>query len=199
MIRGGQPFFYLPDGLGSTRLLTDATGSVTDTYGYEGYGDLAVSSGASDNPYRFSGERLDADADLYNLRARWMDPVTGRFISRDVFPGILTDPNSLHSYSYANDDPVNGIDPTGYFTLIETQEVVQILGELAQQSISVLRFYQQAKRLADIIELVHGLGQAAATAVQILDGGIMPGFPGEIFGGLPSVSRRYQPTMPPQR
>src|SRR5262249_2492420 len=145
---------------------------------------LSASSGSTDNPYRFTGERLEAGADLYNLRARWMDPVTGRFISRDAFPGSLTDPATLHSYAYAGDDPVNRIDPTGYFTLIETQEVVGILNELASQSVTVLNYYQQAQRLADIIEIVHGIGSVVA---QILEG-IETGFPGLPPGTLAPIT-----------
>jgi RHS repeat-associated protein/uncharacterized repeat protein (TIGR01451 family) len=181
MIRGGSPFFHLTDGLGSIRLLTDGTGGLTDSYDYDAFGNLAAASGDTPNPYRFAGERLEPSLGLYQLRARWMDPATGRFVSRDAFPGVASDPATQHAYLYADGDPVNALDPTGYFTLIETQETVGILNELASQSLTILRYYRQAQRIAEIIELVHDIGQAAATAVQILDGGITVGFPGTAF------------------
>ncbi|MFJ5921926.1 polymorphic toxin-type HINT domain-containing protein [Kitasatospora sp. NPDC092948] len=47
-----------------------------------------------------------------NLGARQYDPRTGRFLSVDpVFDG--SDPQSWNSYAYANNNPVNGSDPSG--------------------------------------------------------------------------------------
>jgi RHS repeat-associated protein len=53
------------------------------------------------------------------LQARYYDPSRGQFLSQDpVFLGDpkeqdLSGPQSLNSYSYANDNPVTGKDPTG--------------------------------------------------------------------------------------
>ena len=46
-------------------------------------------------------------------RARYYNPATGRFLSRDPEEGRPRDAASLHKYLYANGDPVDGIDPTG--------------------------------------------------------------------------------------
>jgi RHS repeat-associated protein len=62
---------------------------------------------------RCSGEQYDPDLGLYYLRARYYNPLTGRFMSRDPEDGKLTDPKSLHKYLYADGDPVNVIDPRG--------------------------------------------------------------------------------------
>jgi RHS repeat-associated protein len=51
--------------------------------------------------------------------ARYYNPATGRFMSRDPNGGNLKDPASLHKYLYANGDPVNGIDPMGQEDLME--------------------------------------------------------------------------------
>jgi hypothetical protein len=50
---------------------------------------------------------------LYYLRARYYNPATGRFLSRDPEDGKQIDPVSLHKYLYAGGDPVNMIDPRG--------------------------------------------------------------------------------------
>jgi hypothetical protein len=42
-----------------------------------------------------------------------MNPLTGRFLSRDPEDGIPTDPSTLHKYNYAGGDPINLADPTG--------------------------------------------------------------------------------------
>jgi RHS repeat-associated protein len=60
-----------------------------------------------------SGEQYDQDLGLYYLRARYYNPATGRFLSRDPFDGYLDDPATLHKYLYVGGDPVNWIDPTG--------------------------------------------------------------------------------------
>ena len=68
----------------------------------------------------YSGEQFDADLQMQYLRARFYDQNTGRFPSLDTFAGNSYDPQSLHKYNYCHNDPVNGKDPSGEFTLIET-------------------------------------------------------------------------------
>ena len=68
----------------------------------------------------YRGEAFDSDLGLYYLRARYMNPLTGRFLSRDPNEpqvrdeiGKPIDPKELHKYLYAGGDPVNHFDPTG--------------------------------------------------------------------------------------
>jgi hypothetical protein len=49
------------------------------------------------------------------MRARYYDPSTGRFISKDPIEGMLSNPQSQNGYSYAHDDPINLSDPSGRF------------------------------------------------------------------------------------
>ncbi|BBD70417.1 YD repeat protein [Nostoc commune NIES-4072] len=115
--------FYHVDGLGSTRILTDATGSVVSTYNYEAYGQLISSTGGVENKYLFAGEQLDQNLGDYYLRQRYYDTEIGRFIRRDTYEGDIYHSISLHKYLYANDDPVIFIDPSG---LIATQAELDI-------------------------------------------------------------------------
>ena len=68
-------------------------------------------------PIRYTGEAFDQTTGLYHLRARDYDPYTGRFISMDEHPGSQRIPLTLNKYLYGNADPVNTIDPSGYFGL----------------------------------------------------------------------------------
>ena len=95
------------------RQLTNASGAVTDSYEYDAYGNLLNSTGTTPNAYMYRGEAYDSDLGLYYLRARWMNPLSGRFMSRDPNRGNPYDPATLHKYLYANGDPVDGFDPTG--------------------------------------------------------------------------------------
>jgi RHS repeat-associated protein len=89
-------------------------GAVTDTYTYDAFGNLLARTGATPNEYLYAGERFDPHLGLYRLRARYMNPATGRFQTMDSFEGEQSDPASLHKYLYAGDDPVNNIDPSGH-------------------------------------------------------------------------------------
>jgi RHS repeat-associated protein len=119
--------FYVYDGAGSVRQLTDSNGTVTDEYEYDAYGNSFTKQGATPNNYLYRGEQFDSDLGLYYLRARYYNPATGRFLSRDPLDGNAIDPASLHKYLYANGDPVNGIDPMGRGVLIERALLIATL------------------------------------------------------------------------
>jgi RHS repeat-associated protein len=126
---GAEKSFYHADGLGSTRALTGAAGLVTDRYIYDAFGVPLASLGTTPTVYRFLGERLDPNLGLIHLRARYLSAQLGRFASRDPFPGVGTEPMTLHRYLYAGADPVNKVDPTGLiFNLTGMQLAVVIVG-----------------------------------------------------------------------
>ncbi|HMG75196.1 MAG TPA: PKD domain-containing protein [Pyrinomonadaceae bacterium] len=114
-IVGGSLSFYQYDGHGSVRLLTNASGAITDTYDYDAFGNLINRTGSTPNDYLYNGEQFDANIGFYYLRARYLNPAAGRFLSMDSFEGDLADPISLHKYLYANADPVDKTDPSGKF------------------------------------------------------------------------------------
>jgi len=126
--RNGQ--FYHKDGLGSTRLLTDAFGGVSESYNYDAYGNLITGDG-SENPYLFAGEQRDVETGLDYLRARYYDSTLGRFISRDAYQGSLNDPMSQHKYQYAHANPVVNTDPSGYATFTQIAAASAFLTTLA--------------------------------------------------------------------
>ncbi len=112
--RSGNISYYLTDGHGSVRQLADSTGAVTDTYIYDAWGNLISSTGTTENSYLYCAEQLDSTTGLYYLRARYMNPTTGTFISMDTYQGSIFEPVSLHKYLYANANPVMYNDPSGY-------------------------------------------------------------------------------------
>ena len=130
--RSSNISYYLTDGHGSVRQLADSESAITDTYVYDAWGNLISSTGDTENSYLYCGEQLDSTTGLYYLRARYMNPTTGTFISMDTYQGTIFDPTSLHKYLYANANPVMNIDPSGYFTLsslVTCSSISQILSE----------------------------------------------------------------------
>jgi RHS repeat-associated protein len=107
-IRGTTTLWYHHDNIGSTRAMTDSTGTVQQTYQYGPYGNLVAATGAAVNPLRFAGQYLDSESGLYYLRARYYDPSTGQFLSRDPMVATTRSP-----YGYVSGNPLNTTDPTG--------------------------------------------------------------------------------------
>ena len=121
------PSFYGYDGGGTVRQLTNLAAAVTDRYNYDAFGNLLNSSGTTPNNYLYRGEQYDPDLNLYYLRARYYNPLTGRFMSLDPENGKPIDPKTLHKYLYAGGDPVNRIDPRGRDATIETLFTISII------------------------------------------------------------------------
>ncbi|WP_018016108.1 choice-of-anchor A family protein [Teredinibacter turnerae] len=136
-LRENTPSFYIYDGLGSTRALSDSVGAISDTYDYEVFGELLNQTGATENDYLFTGEQFDRSVDQYYLRARYYDQGIGRFTQMDTWMGDSENPITLNKYIYANADAVNGIDPSGNMTLNQTMVGIgglAILGTIAINS-----------------------------------------------------------------
>ncbi len=114
------PSFYGYDGHGNVRFLANSAATVTDMYQYDAFGMPVASSGTTANQFLYSGERLDNSIGLYDLRARYYDHATGRFWARDPVEGIPCTPLTNNPYIYANDEPVDGIDPTGEQAIVNS-------------------------------------------------------------------------------
>ena len=109
-INGSTALWLHHDQLGSIRLATDASGSNQATYTFDAYGKVTATSGTIANPFGFAGQYRDAESSLYYLRARYYDPATAQFLSRD--PAVAA---NLEPYAYVRDNPLNATDPSGLF------------------------------------------------------------------------------------
>ena len=109
MKQSGSWYYYLADGLGSTMAVVDASGVVQDSYTYDVYG-TPSKTGSLANEFDFAGQQTDGTG-LQYLRARYYDPATGTFLSREplaVLPGWHD-----NQVSYAVASPVGFFDPDG--------------------------------------------------------------------------------------
>lgn len=102
---GGELRYLLSDGLGSVRQAVDEAGEVVASYEFDPYGNPVDNEGGE--PYGFTGEWWEDEVGLLNLRARWYDPETGRFLNQDPL-------SSMPAYAYASSNPINRVDPSGY-------------------------------------------------------------------------------------
>lgn len=99
--------YYVHDQLGSTRLLTEPSGTVTAGYAYSPYG-LTTHTGAASTPLTFTGQYTDPTTGLVHLDNRYYDPATAQFLSIDPLNAVTGQP-----YAYANDNPIDNADPAG--------------------------------------------------------------------------------------
>jgi RHS repeat-associated protein len=150
-VTSGTTSYYGYDAHGDVRFLADSTGKVTDTYDYDAFGNIVGSTGTTPNVYRYQGEALDAETGLYYLRARYYDPVTGRFLNVDPMAD-----EGEHPYTYAGADPVNGHDPTG------TQEVIEYALTMWLVSAHVP---PPANRISCFDAIIFSMGMSASEAL----------------------------------
>ena len=134
MNRGGQSYYYHQNSLWSPLALTDSGGNVVERYTYQVYGSVSVldatyhplpanswgtAHSAVGNPWLFTGRQFDEETGLYFYRARFYDPIKGRFLQRD--PAGFN--QSLNLYEYADSSPATFLDPFGLSVVIDCDEV----------------------------------------------------------------------------
>ena len=91
MRRGDDDFYYHVDDLGSVVAITDGANRLVERYDYQDFGEPSIfdsqgrplQTSAVRNPYLFTGQRYDPETGLYYYRARYLDPLVGRFTTRD--------------------------------------------------------------------------------------------------------------------
>ena len=113
--------YYHFDQLGSTRLLTNSAGAVTDEYSYDAYGAVLShnrSTGSVDQPYQYVGQLgyythyQQPGFGLVQLGVRFYGSEVGRFTQRDPVESDVSD------YWYATGLPISAVDPSGMYSLL---------------------------------------------------------------------------------
>ncbi|MBE1487623.1 RHS repeat domain-containing protein [Plantactinospora soyae] len=106
--------YVAPDHNGTGRASVDAAGGVL----HRRLTPFGEARGTQPAPGQWPSEKgfvngnQDSTTGLVNLGAREYDPAIGRFVSIDPIMD-LTDPQQMHGYTYANNNPVTFSDPTG--------------------------------------------------------------------------------------
>lgn len=111
-------YWYLYDGHGNVVGLSDKNGNEVASYEYDAWGSILSQSSTvttgdgtalwKANPFRYSGYQYDDETGIYYLKSRYYSPFLGRFITKDA---IL----AINLYRYTANNPVNYIDPSGYY------------------------------------------------------------------------------------
>lgn len=126
----GTVLYYHQDQLGSTRALTNATGTTVATYSYDAYGNVTAQTGSVTNPFQFAGQYTDAESGLQYLRARYYDPATEQFLTRDPLAAQTQEP-----YGYTGGDPLNMVDSSGLYCYTANEPIGKVSKILTPTSV----------------------------------------------------------------
>ncbi|MEU4574645.1 LamG-like jellyroll fold domain-containing protein [Nonomuraea sp. NPDC023979] len=110
----GAPLAALSDMHGDL-IATFNTALATST-AYDPFGTVTAQTGTATS-LGYQGEYTDLDTGKVNMHARWYQPSTGTFTSRDTMTLAPSPSVQANRYTYANASPLTGIDPTGHATV----------------------------------------------------------------------------------
>jgi RHS repeat-associated protein len=114
MVSGSVERWFVSDVLGSVVAELDESGAVARRHDY---GDFGEASEKNTLPVSFAGYSYDTESGLYYVRTRYLEPGTGRFTTADP-AGTWEDGRSRgNAYTYAGNNPVMFVDPTGLSTI----------------------------------------------------------------------------------
>jgi RHS repeat-associated protein len=132
LVRGGQYYTYHADGLGSITAIVDTTRNVVERYSYDTYGKPTQQTGFR-NSFTYTGREWDKETGLYYYRARYYDPMDGRFIGKDPISYM----GGINVFAYVQNNPINWIDPFGLARIINGMiynDSGQLIGEVGLEA-----------------------------------------------------------------
>ncbi|MBD5515016.1 MAG: hypothetical protein HDR06_10300 [Lachnospiraceae bacterium] len=102
---------YHQDEQGSTAYITGQDKVAENCYQYDAFGNLTEKHEGIENRILYTGQQFDQETGQYYLRARYYNPVVGRFLQEDTYRG-----DGLNLYAYCANNPVMYYDPSGHAT-----------------------------------------------------------------------------------
>ena len=113
-----KAYYAIKDHLGSVLAMADDAGAVVESYESDAWGrvlgvcdatGVPIAESALGNRYLWQGREYSWKTGLYYFRARWYDPVSGRWLSKDS-GGVAC---GLNEYEFCLSNPVNYFDSDG--------------------------------------------------------------------------------------
>jgi len=191
--------WYLYDGLGSVLGEVDGNGNVTASRKYDVYGGVRASTGTGTSAHKFVGSLGHPSEDateLVYMRARYCDPVTGRFVSEDPAK------SGLNWFNYASNSPTNRVDRDGRrdktwsedtliflaeniaFGMIQGGWLTALVGYKKFKECEALYMASSATVESGLLGLTKILGESFAFLGMLMAGSMMVQGVGSIIAGF---------------
>ena len=125
------PYYVATDHLTGSNVVTTSTGTQEELMDYYPFGAIRLDekAGTFSEQRKFAGQEYDVDTGLSYMNARYYDGLVGRFISQDPleivgfqttdankFVQVISNPQNWNTYSYALNNPLINVDPSGLYT-----------------------------------------------------------------------------------
>ena len=107
--QNGTNYYVRSDAKGNVTEVRTTNGAVVGAYSYSPFGKLLSQTNTYNQPFRFQSKLFHARSGFVYFGYRWLDPNTGRWLSRDP----SGEGASINLYSYVGGNPVGQIDPLG--------------------------------------------------------------------------------------
>ena len=104
-----KQYYYHQNEHGDIIYLSNVDEEIENNYSYDVFGNVREQQENVKNIFKYAGEQFDKETQQYYLRARFYNPVVGRFTQEDVYRG-----NGLNLYVYVINNPLLWVDPSGF-------------------------------------------------------------------------------------
>lgn len=160
----GSQYWFARDGLGSVTATTKQQGQSAHTYFYTPSGELIDENGHWEdssswtdphNHYLLTGKEWDEESRVYYSGARFYDAAAGVWLTQDPYRGELSNPITLHRFLYVHNNPVNLVDPLGFFAWdtghVEWGDTLWQISQDSGVSMSDIRRWNPKIKYPDVI------------------------------------------------
>ncbi|MBP5454984.1 MAG: hypothetical protein J6Y37_00610 [Paludibacteraceae bacterium] len=141
-------YYYHPDHLGSTSMVTNIDGEITQNVVYIPYGEVFVEerNGAWSSPYLFNAKELDEETGLYYYGARYLDPTSTRWLSVDP---MWEKYMGMSPYNYCAGNPVVMVDLDGREATIQGEAAELYKSSLEEKCSGICLHLENDKLMYD--------------------------------------------------
>ena len=177
-----KKYYYHFDGVGSVVALSKENREIVERYSYDAFGEPNRTSDLN-NPYYFTGRRLDTETHLYYYRARYYAYDIGRFLQVDP----IGYDDGLNMYAYVSNNPVSFVDPFGLCKDSDEAKIKQLEEYIKSAEAALIANMEVLKSLHTKISSTHSYYQKVLIANTALSVFTTTKTAIKIAGGLSNI------------
>ncbi|MCF6424100.1 RHS repeat-associated core domain-containing protein [Amycolatopsis tucumanensis] len=150
-----------------TALINPATGAVNGSRAYSPFGEI-TNTGGTQTALGYQHQYTDPTSGNTNMGARWYDPQTGGFTSRDTIALDPRDQLNANRYAYGASNPLINTDPTGHCLPVCAVPIVWGIAEGVAALSALAGGLWVADKASDAINQARNRVGNVNTAAQII-------------------------------